>query len=96
MNMDENKEPSLIRGLGVWDASSVVVGCIIGAGIFRLSSAVARESGSPFIFFAAWGLAGFLSLCGALTGGGDLSIDGQNEQSSARRAAGRARLRGKV
>jgi putative oxidoreductase len=35
-------------------------------------------------------------LCLACTGGGDFSIDGRNEISSARRAAGRARLRGKV
>lgn len=34
--------------------------------------------------------------CLAISGGGDLSIDGRNEMSSARRAAGRARLRGKV
>jgi putative oxidoreductase len=34
--------------------------------------------------------------CFVLGGAGDLSIDGRNELSSARRAAGRARLRGKV
>lgn len=32
----------------------------------------------------------------ALTGGGDLSIDGMNQRSAARDAAGRARLRGKL
>jgi len=44
-----------------------VVGCIIGAGIFRLSSPIAQNSPSVFMFFLAWVLGGFLSLCGALT-----------------------------
>jgi amino acid transporter len=56
-----------VRGLGVWDAGAVVVGCVIGAGIFRLSDSVARHSPSGFMFLLAWTLAGLLSLCGALT-----------------------------
>ncbi len=35
-------------------------------------------------------------LCMALTGGGDFSIDGRNANTAAARAAGRARLRGKM
>lgn len=58
--------PFPARRLGLWDASALVVGCIIGAGIFRLSDSVARASPSVFLFLAAWGLGGLLSLCGAL------------------------------
>ncbi|HNC74642.1 MAG TPA: amino acid permease [Elusimicrobiota bacterium] len=58
--------PSAPRRLGLWDASALVVGCIIGAGIFRLSDSVARASPSVFLFLAAWVLGGLLSLCGAL------------------------------
>jgi amino acid transporter len=49
------------------DASALVVGCVIGAGIFRLSDSVARAAGSPFVFFLAWVVAGVLSMAGALT-----------------------------
>ncbi|MBI4397189.1 MAG: amino acid permease [Elusimicrobia bacterium] len=59
--------PSLLRGLGVWDAGAVVVGCVIGAGIFRLSDSVAQRSPSGFMFLLAWALGGLLSLAGALT-----------------------------
>jgi basic amino acid/polyamine antiporter, APA family len=60
------ERPLLIRGLNVWDAGALVVGCVIGAGIFRLSDSVAKASPSPFMFLLAWALGGLLSLCGAL------------------------------
>ncbi|HRY28627.1 MAG TPA: amino acid permease [Elusimicrobiota bacterium] len=65
--MNNETQPALRRGLNVWDAGAIVVGCIIGAGIFRLSDSVAGHSSSGFMFLLAWGLAGLLSLCGALT-----------------------------
>ncbi|MBL0059792.1 MAG: amino acid permease [Elusimicrobia bacterium] len=52
--------------LNLLDASALVVGCIIGAGIFRLSDSVARCSSSVGLFAAAWVIGGLLSLCGAL------------------------------
>lgn len=55
-----------VRGLGVWDASALVVGCVIGAGIFRLSDTVAQRTPTPMLFLGAWVLGGFLSMCGAL------------------------------
>ena len=56
----------LQRRLSLTDASALVVGCIIGAGIFRLSDSVARQSSSVGLFLAAWVIGGLLSLCGAL------------------------------
>jgi amino acid transporter len=58
--------PALERALGWVDAGALVVGCVIGAGIFRLSDSVAQKCASPFQFFLAWVLGGILSLCGAL------------------------------
>lgn len=58
--------PAAPRRLGLWDASALVVGCIIGAGIFRLSDSVARSSPAPAVFLAAWAIGGLVSLCGAL------------------------------
>jgi APA family basic amino acid/polyamine antiporter len=56
-------------GLGVFDASLIVVGSIVGAGIFLLSGVVAREVRSPVEFLAAWVLGGAVALAGALSNG---------------------------
>jgi APA family basic amino acid/polyamine antiporter len=45
----------------------IVVSLVIGIGIFRTPAIVALKAGSPFIFFTAWILGGFISICGALT-----------------------------
>jgi basic amino acid/polyamine antiporter, APA family len=66
MAMKLSSPANLIRGLGVVDAGAIVVGCVIGAGIFRLSDSVAGASPSGFMFLFAWALGGFLSLTGAL------------------------------
>jgi amino acid transporter len=66
MSDSERKSGVFIRGLGVWDAAALVVGCVIGAGIFRLSDTVAKYAPSPGVFLAAWVVGGVLSLCGAL------------------------------
>jgi APA family basic amino acid/polyamine antiporter len=56
-------------GLGVFDASLIVVGSIVGAGIFLVSGAVAHEAGSRGAFFLAWVLGGAVALAGALSNG---------------------------
>ncbi len=45
---------------------AVVVGIVIGSGIFRSPSLVAANTGEPWLMFLAWGLGGLLCLCGAL------------------------------
>jgi len=55
------------RVLGLWDATSVVVGAIVGVGIFFTPSKVAALTGSAGLALAAWVLAGTIALCGALT-----------------------------
>jgi len=46
---------------------AVVIGIVIGAGIFRSPSLVAANTGSTGWMLAVWGLGGLLCLCGALT-----------------------------
>lgn len=53
--------------LGPIDATSVVVGAIVGVGIFFTPSKVAALTGTPGLALAAWGIAGCIALCGALT-----------------------------
>jgi APA family basic amino acid/polyamine antiporter len=57
----------LVRGLGTIDTLSLVVGTIIGTGIFLKTAVMARDVGSPQLVLAAWVAAGALSLAGALT-----------------------------
>ena len=56
----------LPRLLGVWDAAAVVVGIVIGSGIFVLPNVIARALPAGPAILAAWILAGILSFFGAL------------------------------
>jgi APA family basic amino acid/polyamine antiporter len=54
------------RRLGVWDASMVVVGGVIGSGIFLTPAAIARQTGGDVEQLVAWAIGGGLALIGAL------------------------------
>ncbi len=56
----------LIPWLGAAGSLAIVVGTMIGTGIFLSPGAVAEAAGSPGLTYAAWVTAGMLSLCGAL------------------------------
>jgi basic amino acid/polyamine antiporter, APA family len=57
------------RGLGLYDSTMVVVGSMIGSGIFIVSADMARNIGSPGWLLAAWVLTGILTVVGALSYG---------------------------
>lgn len=57
----------LRRVLGPIDATCVVVGAIIGVGIFFTPSRVALLAGSAEMALLAWAVGGLIALCGALT-----------------------------
>lgn len=52
--------------LSLFDAVALIVGIVVGAGIFRTPSLVAANAGSGEAFLAAWMLGGIVSLVGAL------------------------------
>ncbi len=56
----------LERGLGLVDATMIVVGSMIGSGIFITSAESSRLVGSPGWLLVAWALAGVLTITGAL------------------------------
>ena len=56
----------LVRGLSLLDATMIVVGSMIGSGIFITSAESSRLVGSPGWLLAAWALAGVLTITGAL------------------------------
>ncbi len=59
--------PQLLRALGLWETSSIVIGIMIGTAIFIVPADITREVGSPGAAHAVWLIGGALSLFGALS-----------------------------
>jgi len=59
--------PDLPRKVGYWGAIAVMVGVVIGSGIFRTPTTIAENLGDPWLILGFWLLAGLIALCGALT-----------------------------
>ena len=59
--------PDLRRSIGFWGAIAVMIGVIIGSGIFRTPPRIADEFASPWFILMLWVLGGLLCLAGALT-----------------------------
>ena len=53
--------------LNLFDITMIVIGLVIGMGIFRTASDSARAAITPNVFFISWIVGGFIALCGALT-----------------------------
>jgi APA family basic amino acid/polyamine antiporter len=63
-----NQEPTgLVKGLGVFGATSVVAGTMIGTAIFVVPGIMLQQVGTPAMVLAVWVAAGVLSLFGALS-----------------------------
>src|SRR5258706_12198590 len=68
--MSQSKETSghdhaLARRLGLFDATMIVMGGIIGAGIFTNPYVVAQQVHTPFLILGAWAVGGLIALAGA-------------------------------
>lgn len=61
--------PSLERGLSLLDATMLVVGSMIGSGIFIVSADIARNMGSPGWLLLVWVASGVMTLFAALSYG---------------------------
>jgi APA family basic amino acid/polyamine antiporter len=59
--------PALLRELGVREASAIVVGTIIGSGIFLVPAEMMQAVGSAKLVYLAWIVGGALSMAGAIT-----------------------------
>jgi APA family basic amino acid/polyamine antiporter len=62
-------DTEFVRGLGLYDSTMVVVGSMIGSGIFIVSADMGRSIGSPGWLLGAWVLTGLLTVVGALSYG---------------------------
>ena len=66
MTAPDAPAPRLERRLGLLDATMLVVGSMIGSGIFIVSAESSRLVGSPGWLLVAWALAGVMTITGAL------------------------------
>src|SRR5580700_10003659 len=62
-------EPELVKGLRLYDATTIVMGSMIGSGIFIVSAEIGREVGSPGLLLLAWVISGLMTVIGAVTYG---------------------------
>ncbi len=58
---------ALSRTITFWGGTAIMVGIIIGSGIFRTPPAIAQHLDSPWLIVLLWGAGGLLALLGALT-----------------------------
>ncbi|RPI76264.1 MAG: amino acid permease, partial [Planctomycetaceae bacterium] len=61
--------PEFQRGINLFDATMMVIGSMIGSGIFVVSADMTRLLGSPGWLLAAWLLTGLLTVAGAVVYG---------------------------
>ncbi|MGA3034508.1 MAG: amino acid permease [Terracidiphilus sp.] len=59
----------MIESIGLFSAITLVVGSMVGSGIFIVDSDIARGTDSPALFLAAWVITGIMTLIGALSYG---------------------------
>src|SRR5271168_3559238 len=62
-------QPELVKGLGLFDSTMIVVGSMIGSGIFIVSADIAHQVQSPGLLLLEWLAAGTMTLIGALSYG---------------------------
>jgi APA family basic amino acid/polyamine antiporter len=62
-----HSNPTLERRLGLMSATAIVIGSMIGSGIFRVPSATAAQAGTPGAMMLVWVAGALVALCGALT-----------------------------
>jgi basic amino acid/polyamine antiporter, APA family len=62
-------EGELVKGLGLFDGTMLIVGSMIGSGIFIVSADIARQLGSPGWLLLTWVVTGLLTVAAALSYG---------------------------
>ncbi len=68
-DLHSRQDKELVQGLGLTSATMLVMGSMIGSGIFIVSAEIAREVDSPALLIAAWLVTGFMTVIAALSYG---------------------------
>lgn len=61
--------PQFVQGMGLFSATAIVMGSMIGSGIFIVSADMSRTLGSPALLIGAWLLTAAMTIIGALSYG---------------------------
>jgi basic amino acid/polyamine antiporter, APA family len=64
-----NGSTTLVRGISLTAAVAIVMGSMIGSGIFIVPADIARQVGSPGLLLVVWAITGIVTVMGALTQG---------------------------
>jgi len=60
-------DAALVRGIGLWGATLLAIGSVIGSGIFLTTGSMMQALPSPTLVIAAWVAGGMLAMAGGLT-----------------------------
>jgi len=81
--------PGLVRDLGTMHAASVVIGVVVGSGIFLVPAEMMKDTGSTHLVFLAWIVGGLFSFCGWRTGESKASPSVRSRLARSGKADGR-------
>src|SRR5579862_6721682 len=62
-------EPGFVRAIGLFDGTMIVVGSMIGSGIFIVAADISKQTGSPAGLLLTWVITGLLTISAALSYG---------------------------
>ena len=68
-DIHSHQDKELVKALGLTSATMLVMGSMIGSGIFLVSAEIAREVSSPALLIGAWLITGFMTIVAALSYG---------------------------
>lgn len=69
METSSTSKSDMQQSLSLFDSTMLVIGSMIGSGIFIVSADISRQVGSPFLLLLAWALTGVITLIAALSYG---------------------------
>jgi len=65
----QTNSSELVKGLRLYDCTTIVMGSMIGSGIFIVAAEIAREVRSPGLFLLCWVVSGIMTIAAAVTYG---------------------------
>jgi APA family basic amino acid/polyamine antiporter len=69
LTVEGTDAPHFVRRMGLFSATAIVMGSMIGSGIFIVPADMSRTLGSPVLLIAAWLVTAFMTIVGALSYG---------------------------
>ena len=66
---EQSSKTQLVQGLGLLDATTIVMGSMIGSGVFIVAADIGRQVGSPGMMMMTWVVTALMVMCGALSYG---------------------------